>query len=374
MRILHINCNYMTTVLHQTMIEHLNKTGTESVIFAPVSDASRAVIVPHSNVIVSECFDRKDRLCFEYKQKKILSALERAVSVPEFDCIHAYTLFTDGNSAMRLSQKYGIPYVVAVRSTDINAFFKYRPWLIPHGIRIMERAAAVFFLSERYLELTLNQYVPAKKRQAIREKCRVIPNGIDDFWLDHPPVSLPEHKLDRLKQKCVRLIVVGRINRNKNQLAAMHAAAHLNTQGWDAHLIAVGSVEDESVAAALRRNPLVTLIPAQQKEELLHSYRESDIFVLPSHQETFGLVYAEAMSQGLPVLYTRGQGFDRQFPDGVVGLPIDPASPEDIAQKIISLCCSYQQIASENPKLAQRFRWADIVQEYADLYQDIISQ
>lgn len=40
---------------------------------------------------------------------------------------------------------------------------------------------------------------------------------------------------------------------------------------------------------------------------------------MPSHKETFGLVYAEAMSQGLPIIYTKNQGFDGQFPDGYVG-------------------------------------------------------
>jgi len=44
---------------------------------------------------------------------------------------------------------------------------------------------------------------------------------------------------------------------------------------------------------------------------------------MPSITETFGLVYAEALSQGLPVLYTRGQGFDRQFEEGEVGYAVD---------------------------------------------------
>lgn len=39
-------------------------------------------------------------------------------------------------------------------------------------------------------------------------------------------------------------------------------------------------------------------------------FAESDIFVMVSHSETFGLVYIEALSQGLPILYTRGQGID----------------------------------------------------------------
>ena len=42
--------------------------------------------------------------------------------------------------------------------------------------------------------------------------------------------------------------------------------------------------------------------------------------------ESFGLTYAEAMSQGVPVIYSKGQGFDGQFKEGVVGYHVDPLS------------------------------------------------
>ena len=66
--------------------------------------------------------------------------------------VHAYTLFTDGNCARALSKKYGIPYGVAVRNTDVNNFFKMMPHLRGRGIKIMLGAKAVFFLSEAYRE------------------------------------------------------------------------------------------------------------------------------------------------------------------------------------------------------------------------------
>lgn len=371
MRVLHINCNYMTTVLHQTMVEHLNKTGVESRVFAPVYDASLAVIQPRDYVTVAACFNKWDRVHFGYKQNKIRSALEKSFDVKAFDVLHAYTLFTDGNCAMKLSEKYGVPYVVAVRSTDVNAFFRYRPWLRSRGVEIMEKASAVFFLSERYLELTLNNYVPERKREALRQKCSVVPNGIDDFWLNNPPAPKSGEALASLNAKRVNLIVAGRVNRNKNQVTAMKAAQRLCELGYDARLHVVGNVESESVLQELQTSPIVTCTPAQPKEKLIELFRESDIFVMPSYEETFGLVYAEAMSQGLPVVYTRGQGFDGQFKEGVAGFSVSPDSPEEIAEKIIALIGNYEQVSSRVPELAKQFNWDDIAAGYAVIYNRI---
>ena len=46
----------------------------------------------------------------------------------------------------------------------------------------------------------------------------------------------------------------------------------------------------------------------ENKSELLGIYRSSSIFIMPSTGETFGLVYIEALSQSLPVIYTKGDG------------------------------------------------------------------
>ena len=102
MRVLHINCNYLTTELHQTMVNHLNDLYLENVVFAPTYDISLSVVEPNSNVIVKKCFKKWDRLFFDYKQRKIRNGLLDSVDIESFDCIHAYTLFTDGNCAMHI--------------------------------------------------------------------------------------------------------------------------------------------------------------------------------------------------------------------------------------------------------------------------------
>ena len=163
MKVLHINCNYMTTALHQTMIENLDHY-TENAVYCPVVRGGKAIVKPNGNVKSVECFSQINRVFYFVKQYKIRKKIQEIYNIKDFDLIHAYTLMTDGNCAMKLSQKYNIPYVVAIRDTDINDFFRLKPYLIQRGIRIMEQASAVFFLSESYKKIMLEKYIPAKKR------------------------------------------------------------------------------------------------------------------------------------------------------------------------------------------------------------------
>ena len=129
MKVLHINCNYLYTALHQNMIRKLEREDLNNTVFVPMSNLKNSRIkADKEKVIAVECFNKFDRLSFYYKQHKIFNSLKRNVTISEFDIVHAYTLFTDGNIAYEINRLYGIPYVVAVRNTDVNAFFKYRKY------------------------------------------------------------------------------------------------------------------------------------------------------------------------------------------------------------------------------------------------------
>lgn len=363
MRILHINCNYIGTTLHQLMVEKLDALGYENQVYVPTYDASVSVITPNENVCVSECFRKWDRVMFDYKQAKIIRDIESRFDVASFDCIHAYTLFTDGNCAMHLSRKYGIPYVVAVRNTDVNAFFKTMIHLRPRGIEVMRHAHRVFFLSEAYRGQVFGKYVPKKYHAELTEKVSIIPNGIDDFWFRNPPESTGE-----AQEACIRLVYAGRIDKNKNIPTIQKAMDILRRQGTETRLTVVGKVDDKKELAEICRDPHTQYLPPMGKEDLIRVYRANDLFVMPSFTESFGLVYAEAMSQGLPVLYTKGQGFDKQFPEGEVGRHVLSDSPEDVAEKILEVYRNREDISRRVPALAEKFRWEKIVEAYSNIY------
>lgn len=375
MKIFHINCNYAGTVLHRHMISHLNEEGIENCVYVPLSSLKDVdVDTPGAKVVASSCFKKWHRFIFDYKQKKILSDLQKKCNVAEYDCIHAYTLFTDGNAARRLHKKYGLKYVVAVRSTDVNVFFKRLFYLRGRGVKILRDSSGVFFLSETYRKHVLQTYVPKKYHQEIMDKSYIMPNGIDDFWLDHiyrERLELLEKTRERLERKQLKVVFAGVVCERKNPIATQEALEILRKKGWEVSFTAVGAVGDEQLKEKMCVYPNTTYIQKQPKEALLDIYREHDLFVMPSHTETFGLVYSEALSQGLPVLYTKGQGFDGQFPDGVIGYPVDDLSPEDIAEKIEMAVSAYELLVKNAVAQAERFRWADICREYKEIYQSL---
>ncbi len=366
MFVLHINCNYVGTTLHQLMIEHLDECGYNNRVFVPTYNNDLAVIKPNNNVCLCECFHKWDRLIFDYKQQKIKKALEVNFNVAGFDVIHAYTLFTDGNCARMLSQKYGIPYVVAVRNTDVNDFFRLMPHLRRRGVQIMRDARAVFFLSEAYRKQVFEKYIPKEYWVEIEEKTHIIPNGIDKFWLKN--VSAEQHILS---EKVVKLVYAGRIDKNKNIPSIQKAMDILRKKGYDITLTVVGKIQDEGVFRTIKQNQYTTYLQAVPKEKLIDVYRVSDIFVMPSFTESFGLVYAEAMSQGLPVIYSKGQGFDNQFSEGVVGYHVNPYDAEDVAEGILKIINNYDNIQKNVVDCAKTFDWNEIVRKYDMIYKNI---
>ena len=366
MKILHINRNYVDTQLHQLMVEELDKIGYSNHVFVPRYHNEGACVTPDANVCVCQCFKKWHRFLYWYKQKRILHAAEASFNVNEYDLIHAYTLFTDGNCARELSKKYNVPYVVAVRNTDVNDFFRLMPHLRNRGIKIMLDATAVFFLSESYREQVFDKYVPKKYKDELFAKTHIIPNGINDFWF--------ENKYEYLKtpsENELNLIYAGRIDKNKNIPTTQKALAILKNKGYSVHLTLVGKIDDIREYEKIIEDGNTTYFPPVSKEKLIDYYRKAHIFVMPSYTESFGLVYVEAMSQALPVIYSKGQGFDGQFAEGVAGYGVISSSPESVADGICKILDNYEKISSAAPDNISRFKWSEIVKTYDKVYTQI---
>lgn len=370
MKVLHINCNYTATLLHQLLVEELENRGVKDKVFVPVYDKHMGSVKPNEYVTVCECFNRRDRVLFDYKQRKIIGAAEKTYDIKDFDIIHAYTLFTDGNAARILSEKYGVPYVVAVRNTDVNTFFKKMIHLRRRGLRTMLSAKKVFFLSDAYKDTVLDKYVPSKYRSLIEEKSEVIPNGIDEFWFRNIYAGRNYEEIERrIADKEIKLVYAGSVDRNKNIILTCKAIEILRSEGWKVELTVVGKVNDESAFEEIRNS--VNYFEKMPKEKLIDRYRDADIFVMPSIAESFGLVYAEAMSQGLPVIYTKGQGFDNQFSEGEVGYHVSSSDPQDVADKIKLITEKYTEISKRSIDRIEKFRWNKICERYVSIYEDV---
>lgn len=170
----------------------------------------------------------------------------------------------------------------------------------------------------------------------------------------------------------IRIIYAGEINKRKNVNKTIEAVKLLQKKGYNVSFIVVGDAIGHYGKSVIA-NPVVNHYPRCNQMRLIQHYRNADIFVMPSHTETFGLVYAEAMSQGLPILYTKGQGFDGYFRDGVVGYAVSDKDAKEIASKILKVCKNYKQMSSAAIENVSRFDWNKIGRKYAGRYRDVLT-
>src|SRR5699024_683487 len=108
-------------------------------------------------------------------------------------------------------------------------------------------------------------------------------------------------------------IQVGRILKFKNAFSSLLAIKKFQKRtGRNVKFLLVGEHLDKGYLKEIKENGkgIVTIYKSIPKEELIKLYSFSDIFIMPSFSEIFLLVYSEAMSQGLPIIYSLDQGFD----------------------------------------------------------------
>lgn len=368
MNLVHINSDYGNTI-YKFLSDELSKLGVKQRVFKFVRPNNYPREKYDDYVDVRLNHNNIDRYIFHLKHKKAINDFLSFYKGYEIDIIHAHTLFSNGYIAYKVHEKLKIPYVVTVRSTDIEVFFKNMIHLRRLGIRILKDAKRITFLSHSHKELVLNKYVPKKIKQEIENKIFVIPNGIDDFYFSE--IGKPK-KLNRNKELII--MTAAWINKNKNQENVSEAINILKNNGYNIKYRIIGGVEKKdlktsnSLIEKLQSYSFVQLIPRKSKQELIDEYRRADLFAMVSYRETFGLSYIEALLQGVPIIYTKNQGIDGYFEEGEVGYASNPYSPEDIAEKIELTIKNYERLSINSLKVVDNFKWNKVAESYFNIY------
>ena len=358
-------------MLFRDSMNMLESLGHNTLAFNAVAKGAKIdekyIPIMDHKVVHEECFNLRDRFLYFYKQHKIYKRLLEKIDVQKFDVIHSHTLMNGGWVLNKIKRKKNVPYVVTVRNTDVNDFLKF-PFFVPIARKIANDANAVMFLSESYKKQFLKKVYGNSDNCKISDKCHVIPNGLERFWLENVgPAKF-------FSRDVVNLICVGKIDHNKNMPSIVRAMDLLKNRGFKTKLTVIGQVVDNDVFELLKKENDVELIPYMAKEKLIDYYRNSDIFVMPSFAESFGRVYAEAMTQGVPVIYTRNQGFDGFFADGEVGYSIDAHNPETIADAVINTIRNYKEISQNCVKNCRVFNWSTIAKNLEKMYAEAIAR
>ena len=368
-KILHICNGAQGNLFYKFLFEALEKHNIEQTIIAPVSKNN---LVDYKH-IKCEYFYRDTgiiaRMRFYRKIKKLTKFTEEKIKIDSFDMIHAHTWFSDGAVAYNLHKKYNIPYIIAIRNTDIDVFYKYFLHVRKLGYTILENASQIIFISPAYENNVMNHLLPLKIKNKISGKLHIIPNGTSSFWLQNKfqKTAIFSH---------VKLLSIGSIIPRKNHLLLCRAVDLLRKKRINVELTIVGKGNKDSpsyrkkVDNYIKNKSYITLLEKQEQEILMKTYREHNIFVLLSHAETFGLVYIEALTQGLPIIYSKRQGIDGYFETGKIGYAVNSKNIKEITEAIVVAINNYSELIS-NIRLIDfsLFDWENIAKRYLEIYQ-----
>ncbi len=180
-----------------------------------------------------------------------------------------------------------------------------------------------------------------------RDKCRVIPYGLDaDAYINAPFKPLLTNMLH--EKNAVKVLFTGRLVYYKGIETLIESFKKV--RGCELFIVGTGILEEKARGMAAEMKQKVHFLGVLSDEDLKAAFRDCDIFVLPSvaNSEAFGIVQLEAMVYGKPVINTA-------LPTGVplvslhekTGLTVPPGDAEALAAAI--------NLLAENKELREKY-------------------
>ncbi len=248
---------------------------------------------------------------------------------PDYDAVTVHGIWQYQSQAVRAAcTKTGVPYFLFVHGALDPWFRKRYPgkhakkalyWrALEH--RALRDAQAVLYTCEEERRLAKTSFTPYQAREA------VVGLGIEEPPGD--PTLQCEAFLSanpHLRDKRI-LLFLGRLHPKKGCDLLIEAFSQVCHRDERLHLVVAGPDESGTeaglrmLAESLRVGDRVTWIGMLNEDAKWGAYRAADAFVLTSHSENFGIVIAEALACGLPVLLSDKVNIWREIERSAAGL------------------------------------------------------
>ena len=276
-----------------------------------------------------------------------------------FDVVHAHMLPRDGHAGLIVARALRVPFALTIHGTDIFHYFipGKAPW--PRNVMIAKEADALMAVSN----LLMSRVAPYRERLS-----RVVPNGVDLSLVPEETRNVPR-----------TVISVGTLKARKCMDRTLEAFARLADEYPDARLTIVGIGEMEpqlrSRIAELELEDRVTLTGGLPHEQVLERMAESDLFVLPSWGEGYGIVYIEAMAAGCIAVGAKGEGIEDTITDGENGFLV-PAGDIDETGRVMRAVFEnregYAALRERGRQAARALTWAKNAQTVEEIYLELL--
>lgn len=283
-----------------------------------------------------------------------------------FDLIHAQVAYPDGWAAARLADAMKLPLVLTLHGQELHKIVKWGAKLRKMLEGTLAKAAAVVVPSAKMLAL-------AAKHGVSKSKLHLVYNGVDAL----PKSNLPQDIQKRIRDKQV-LLSVCHLEMEKGVQYNIEAFARLQDRYPQLVYIIVGDgpyrYKLQNLAQELEIQDRIIFAGRQPRHKVSSFYQAAHVFSMPSQDESFGIVYLEAMAAGLPVIGTRGEGIDPIISENGVGRLIQHGDVVALAGEISSLLDSATaaDLGRRAKATAARFTWQDNARQLLEVYRSMV--
>jgi glycosyltransferase involved in cell wall biosynthesis len=284
-----------------SLAEALSREGMNVEIIACESETGQsAPLIPDATLVETRLVPARARHgCWRAATNDFFSRLCDSLKTNEPVVIHDNGLWLPTNHGVaRAADVLKRPLVISPRGMLSG-------WAAGHH-RWKKRVAWVWFqrrdlFSANVLHATSDQEMSDLRSAGFRGPIAVVPNGIDSPVLAR---TTQAHRSTHIA------LCVARLHPIKGLMNLIEAWSEVRPNGW--RMLIAGADEDghlaelKSAITARSLEGVFEFVGAVEGERKWALYRNADLFVLPSYSENFGVGIAEALSNGIPVITTRG--------------------------------------------------------------------
>ena len=318
----------------------------DQVIYVPIYKSDNISMSNREghNIIDIGALKWYDKFLPGIRTRRLYNSLSRMIDLDDIDIVHSHYTGSTGDVAIRIKQKHKAKALVAFRNTDWNDYYQNILWK-KKVISISLNADLVITVSWAYYNRLIN---------VTAGKTITVPNPIDDFFIKNTYEKKTYQRQDA--------IFVGDLNHNKNinnVIKAFLLYSHSNIHS-KLHVCGQGPID-------IPDHPNIVIHGRVLPQDLINLYRRSEVLILPSHLETFGLVYIEALSQGCKIIGTKNQGIHGYKLSNTFFVN-DSNSVEELTATIFeAFNCNWKP----NKHEILRFSKNEISNQYLKLYESI---
>ena len=292
----------------------------------------------------------------------------------DFDAVHSHDWLV-ADAGRRLARQSAIPWVSTVHATEYGrhqGWVKEPPQSQIHALEgKMVRGADAVITCSRFMQ----EHV-ADVFDIAADSITVIPNGIDPRDLE-PVVEDLDALRARFAQPSEHLVLlVGRLVYEKGFHLALDALAPVAARLGNVRFVVAGTgTAERELKRQARRLGLLRhgTFLGWVGDDMLHAlYRVSELVIVPSIYEPFGIVALEAMASGCLCVVADTGGLREVVPgDGSVGLRFpskDAEALEEVLEQALTNRDAWSQVLADAREHVLQFDWAEVARRTRDVY------